>query len=243
MSTERKVVLITGASGGIGSSIALAFAKSGYAVAACCHTNKTAADDVVQRIRCSGGTACAFQGDVSDEADVNRIFEEAEQTLGPINVLVNNAGISVFGLFTDLSLAVWEHVFKVNVTSMFLCCRRALPNMIHAKDGCIINIGSIWGEAGASCEAAYSASKAAVAGLTQALAQEEGPSGIRVNCIAPGLITTGMNSRLTSEEQEAFVQSTALCRAGTPEDVAGAAVFLAESRYITGQILRVDGGW
>ena len=152
-------------------------------------------------------------------------------------MLVNNAGISWQGLFTDMTLSDWQRVMDVNLTSMFLCCRRALGPMIRRKAGCIINISSMWGQQGAACEAAYSASKAAVIGLTQALAREEGPSGIRVNCIAPGVIDTPMNGHLSPEDMEALRDDTPLMRIGSPKEVAKAAVFLWENSFVTGQTM------
>lgn len=184
-----------------------------------------------------------FQADLTAEDQVERLFTECESSLGPVAVLVNNAGISWQGLFTDMTLSDWQRVMDVNLTSMFLCCRRALGPMIRRKAGCIINISSMWGQQGAACEAAYSASKAAVIGLTQALAREEGPSGIRVNCIAPGVIDTPMNGHLSPEDMEALRDDTPLMRIGSPKEVAKAAVFLWENSFITGQTLGVNGGF
>ena len=159
-------------------------------------------------------------------------------------MLVNNAGIAQQKLFTDLTLQDWERLFAVDVTGVFLCCRRALPGMIRRQQGVILNISSMWGQVGASCEVHYSAAKAAVIGLTKALAKEEGPSRIRVNCIAPGVIATEMNAHLTPEDMEDLREETPLLRIGTPADVARAAVFLAsdQASFITGQVLGVNGG-
>lgn len=236
-------VLVTGASGGIGAAIARAFAAGDYGVALGYHRNKAAADALCDELSSAGATVLAVQGDVGNQEQVEELFLTVEDRLGPVNTLVNCAGLSHFGLLTELSLLQWEKLIRVNLTSVFLCCRRALPGMIARKAGCVINISSIWGEAGASCETAYSAAKAGVIGLTRALAREEGPSGIRVNCITPGLIETGMNDRLSAREHAAFAGDTALGRAGLPEEVAQAAVFLAENQYVTGEILRVDGGY
>ena len=233
-----KNVLVTGASGGIGQAIAAAFAQQGYGVAMQYHSQREQAEGLAGKIG-----AKAFRADVSQERDVEALFCAAEEAFGTIHVLVNNAGVSWRGLLTHMPLAEWEHVFAVNTRGVFLCCRRALPSMIRRKEGAIINISSMWGRQGASCEAAYSASKAAVIGLTQALAQEEGPSGIRVNCIAPGVIDTPMNSSLSPADLAALAGDTPLQRAGTPQEVAQAALFLAESPFITGQTLGVDGGF
>lgn len=236
-------VLVTGASGGIGQAIALAFAQKGYAVALHYNTRREGASDLRDGICAAGGRAEIFQADLTREEEVSRLFDQVEAALGPVQVLVNNAGIAWQGLLTDMSLMEWRQVLDANLTSLFLCCRRALPPMARAHTGCIINIGSMWGQQGASCEAAYSAAKAGVIGLTQALAQEYGPSGIRVNCIAPGVIDTPMNAHLSPEDMAALKEETPLMTIGRPEDVAQAAVFLAESRFVTGQTLGINGGF
>lgn len=237
------LVLVTGASGGIGRAIALAFAHKGCVVALHYNTHREEALAVREEVHRLGGCAEVFQADLTQEEQVSRLFRQVEHTLGEIRILVNNAGIAWQGLFTDMSLTEWRQVLDVNLTSVFLCCRRALPSMICRKEGCIINISSMWGQQGASCEAAYSAAKAGVIGLTQALAREEGPSGIRVNCIAPGVIDTPMNIHLSPEDLSALQEETPLLALGTPENVAHAAVFLAENQFITGQTLGVNGGF
>lgn len=236
-------VLVTGASGGIGRALALAFGQAGCRVALHYNTHSGPAMETAKLIVQQGGTAEAFGADLTDEAQVERLFRECEGSLGKVSVLVNNAGMSWQGLFTDMTLPQWQQVMDVNLTSMFLCCRRALPPMIRDRSGCIINISSMWGQQGAACEAAYSASKAAVIGLTQALAMEEGPSGIRVNCIAPGVIDTPMNSHLSDRDIEALREETPLMRIGSPEDIARAAVYLAGAEFVTGQVLGVNGGF
>ena len=236
-------VLVTGASGGIGRAIALAFGERGCAVAVHYNTRQQEAEFIAQAIREKGGQALALQGDLTREADVEELFARMEAELGSADVLVNNAGTAWQGLLTDMSLAQWRQVLDADLTSVFLCCRRALPHMIRQKGGCVINISSMWGQQGASCEAAYSAAKAGVIGLTKALAQEEGPSGVRVNCIAPGVIDTPMNRRLTPQDMAVLREETPLMRIGAPEDVARAAVGLAENEFITGQTLGVNGGF
>lgn len=238
-----KTVLVTGASGAIGRAIALAFAQRGCDVALHYHTRREEALSVREAILAQGGRAEVFPADLTAEAEVNRLFQEVEADFGPTGILVNNAGISWIGLLTDMTLIDWRRVLDGNLTSVFLCCRRALSPMIRAKSGCIINISSMWGQRGASCEAAYSAAKAGIIGLTQALAQEEGPSGIRVNCIAPGVIDTPMNAHLSPEDLAALREETPLMALGRPEDVAHAAVFLAENRFVTGQTVGVNGGF
>lgn len=238
-----KCALITGGSGGIGQALALAFAEKGYGVAINYFQNEAAAKKTAAAICREGGAALAVQADISREEEVEAMFARAEEELGFLEVLVNNSALSHRGLFTELSLAQWERLFAVNCTGVFLCSRRALPPMIREKRGCIINISSMWGQVGASCEAAYSATKAALIGLTKALAKEEGPSGIRVNCIAPGVIATKMNAGLSPEDLAALREETPLERLGTPEEVAQAALFLAENSFITGQVLGVNGGF
>ncbi len=235
---RRKNVLITGASGGIGRAMAEAFAEKGYGVAMACWAHPQRAQDVANRIG-----ARVFACDITREEEVDALFSAAEEAYGFIDAVVNNAGVSWRGLLTDMTLEEWERVFAVNTRGVFLCCRRALPAMVRRKRGAILNISSMWGQQGASCEAAYSASKAAVIGLTQALAQEVGPSGIRVNCLCPGVIDTPMNASLTPGELGALAEETPLGRMGTPQEVAQAAVFLAENTYITGQSLGVNGGF
>jgi 3-oxoacyl-[acyl-carrier protein] reductase len=176
---------------------------------------------------------------------VQRLFAKAEATFGSVNLLVNNAGIAHFGLLTDISAAEWRRIFATNVDGAFFCTQAALPNMIHQKSGCIINISSIWGLVGASCEVAYSAGKGALIAMTKALAKEVGPSGIRVNCVAPGVIDTAMNSALSTADMDALLDETPLGMLGHPEDIAETVAFLAsdKAKFITGQIISPNGGF
>ena len=240
-----KTVLITGASGGIGSACVRLFAAEGYKVAIHYNTDKAAADKLKDELHGIGCEAVSVWADLRDEAAVNGMFAEIEAQLGEVDVLVNNAGVSQQKLFTDTTLADYDYVFGVNTLGTVNCCRAALPSMIRRKSGRIINISSMWGVSGASCEVLYSASKAAVIGFTKALAKEVGPSGITVNCIAPGVINTKMNKNLTEEDMAVLSDETPLCRIGEPEEVAQAVAFLAseKSSFITGQILGVDGGF
>ena len=190
-----------------------------------------------------------MQADVNagtdNEATVANVVKQAIDTFGRIDVLINNAGVASQGLFTDISDIEWNEVLDVNLNGVFNVTQAVLPYMIRQKSGSIINISSMWGQVGASCEVAYSAAKAGVIGLTKALAKEVGPSGVRVNCIAPGLIETGMNQELTLEDVAAIVDVTPLGRIGSTNDVASSALFLAsdESSFITGQVLGVNGGY
>ena len=230
-------VLVTGGSRGIGREICISFAKAGYDIAFCYQKDEKGAKETLELIRKAGGEASVFCCDVSDEQQVERMFS----SVFGLEILVNNAGMASFGLIQDMSLCEWNRVFSVNMTGAFLCTRAAIPKL-RSRGGCIINVASMWGEVGASCEAAYSASKAALIGFTKAAAKELGPCGIRVNAVSCGMIETQMNSRFSAEEVATFTESIPLKRQGSPEEVARAVCFLAENRYITGEILRVNGG-
>lgn len=231
-----KKALVTGASSGIGAAAALALAKDGMDVTVNCSKSKEAARRVADA--CGGHV---FLADVSDSLQVSRMFDAT----GGADVLICNAGMSEYGLFSDISDESWDRLFAVNVGGVKNCIRAALPNMISKKRGCIVIISSVWGIYGASCEAAYSASKAALIGLTKALAKELGPSGIRVNCVAPGVIDTPMLDGFSSEDLADLTQRTPLGRLGRPEDVADLISFLCSDRaeFITGQVIGVDGGF
>ncbi len=242
----KHTILVTGSSRGIGRAVAERFAREGHRVALHCHERRAEADALCASLAAGGCSVMAVQGDVADEADVDRLFAQVRERFGPVDVLVNNAGIAPpEQLLTDCTAALWDRVFAVNVRGAFLCCRAALPDMIRKKRGSIVNVSSVWGVVGGSCETPYSASKAALIGLTRALAKEVGPSGVRVNCVAPGYIETEMNAALTDAEREAIRQDTPLQLLGTPEDAAAAIAFLAldEGRFLTGQVLGCDGGW
>ena len=238
-----RTALVTGASGGIGQAIARELAQRGWQVALHYFQNQEAAQALEADIRRAGGAAKAYRADLREESQVEALFSQMEKDWGFVEGLVNNAGVAWKGLFTDMTLEEWHGVLDGDLTSVFLCCRRALPPMIRRKRGSIVNVSSMWGQVGASCEAAYSAAKAGVIGLTKALAQEEGPSGIRVNCVAPGVIDTPMNAGLSPADLAALKEETPLQRTGTPEEVAQAVLCLAEQEFITGQVLGVNGGF
>lgn len=237
--------LVTGASRGIGAAIALELAKEGWALAVNYRSSRDAADEVVKKITDEKGVAEAFEADVSDPEAVKRLFSDVSERLGFVEVLVNNAGISHIGLLQDMTDGEISRLIGVDLAGTVYCSREAVKAMIPRKKGSIINIASMWGEVGASCEAVYSACKAGVIGFTKALAKELGPSGIRVNCVSPGLIRTDMNKSLDSETLKELEEETPLLRIGAPEDVAKAAAFLTreEASFITGQVLPVNGGF
>ncbi|MCR5484658.1 MAG: 3-oxoacyl-ACP reductase FabG [Clostridiales bacterium] len=245
MNSCKKTALITGASGGIGSAAAELLARSDFNIAV--HYNKSyeKAYALTDRLLKQGTDACAFMADISEKSEADRLFGDVTERFGGVDVLVNNAGVAHQKLFTDTTDGDFKNIFGVNIGGTVNCCRAAIPYMVHKKSGKIINISSMWGVAGASCEALYSSSKAAVIGLTKALAKELGPSGIQVNCVAPGVIDTEMNKNLTKEDMDALINDTPLSRIGTPRDVAEAILFFASpsSDFITGQVLCVDGGF
>ncbi len=240
-----KTVWITGASGGIGNAAARLFAQEGYQVAAGYRRGKDGAEALCAELRRAGYAAAAFGADLTDPAAVRETLRAIEDAFGGVDVLVNNAGVAGQKLLSDMTDDEWRRMFAVNVDSVFYTCRAVIPQMVRRQNGSIVNVSSVWGVRGASCEAAYSASKAAVIGLTKALAKELGPSGIRVNCVAPGVIDTPMNACFDGEVMASLAQETPLCRIGTPAEAAEAILFLASdrARFITGQTLCADGGF
>ena len=242
---KAKCAVITGASRGIGAAVAERFAAGGWSLALSCRRSAERLEELAARLRREYGVQClTYTGDMGDEACVREFFCQAEEVFGGADVLVNNAGISRVGLLQDMPLSDWEELMRTNVTSVFLCTRAALPFMIHQKSGSVINISSVWGCVGASCEAAYSASKGAVNAFTQAMAKELAPSGVAVNAVACGAIDTEMNACFTTEEREAIAEEIPAGRFGLPAEAAELVWALAaQSPYLTGQIIRLDGGW
>jgi 3-oxoacyl-[acyl-carrier protein] reductase len=236
----EKVVLITGGSRGIGACAVEKFSSLGYKVAFTYLNSETKAQNL--SAKCG---AMAIKADMSISADVANAVETVLKAFGKIDILINNVGISEFALLTDITDEMWQKMINTNLSSAFFVSQTVLPDMVSQKCGRIINIGSMWGKTGASCEVHYSASKAALRGLTMALAKELGPSGITVNAIEPGVIKTDMNSALDEETMSELCDETPLCRLGEPEDVAELAYFLASDKasFITGQIIGVDGGF
>lgn len=240
------VVLVTGGAGGIGSEISVYFARRGYDVAIQYNSGRERAEQLATEIRSTFKVkAVAVGADFEDEKSVCDMFEEVVKTLGAPDVVVNNAGISEQRLFTDVTPQEWQRMVNVNMSAAFYICQCAAPYMIKKQKGAIVNVSSMWGISGASCEVAYSATKAGIIGMTKALARELGPSGIRVNCVAPGVIETKMNAVHSEETMKELAEETPLCRIGKPEEVAAAVYFLAseEASFITGQTLCVDGGF
>ena len=235
-----KTVLITGGSRGIGRAMVELFSANGYAVA---FTYNNSEDAALTLAKTCG--AVAIKADSSVEADVINAVNVARGKLGDIECLINNAGISSFSLFTDLTLEEWNRCLDVNLTGAFLYSKAVAPLMISAKRGRIINITSMWGIVGSSCEVHYSTAKAALIGMTKALAKELGPSGITVNAIAPGVVDTDMNSALSEEDIEALKDETPLMKVGAPGDIASCALFLASegASFITGEVMNVSGGY
>jgi len=226
-------VFITGASRGIGFETAVQFAKNGYKVFALWHNAPENLENVSEL------DITAVQGDVSSLASMQNVHG----IIGDVDILINNAAISHFGLVTDLTESEWDNTMNVNLKSVFNTAKVFLPGMINKKQGKIINISSIFGVVGGSCEVAYSTAKAGIIGFTKALAKEVGPSGIQVNCIAPGVIATEMNKRLSSEDLAALADETPLGRIGTPEEVARLALYLADDTFITGETINIGGGF
>ena len=239
-----KTVLITGGSRGIGAAAARAFAQAGWKVAINYCRSAQAAQALAAELCAQGGQALVVPGDVAVRSQVVQMVETVRKELGDPDLLINNAGISQQALFTDLTEEDWDRMFAVHVKGAFHCCQEVLPAMIRRHSGQIINISSMWGQVGGSCEVHYSAAKAALIGFTKALAKEVGPSQVRVNCVAPGVIATEMNGHLSPADLEALREETPLETIGTPEDVASLLVFLAsdQARFITGQVIAPNGG-
>ena len=242
----KTTVLITGASRGIGAECARTFAKNGYNVAINYFRSEKNALDLKAEINDGGGVAEIFKADVSDEKQVEEMISAVVKRFGKVNVLVANAGVSKSGVFSDMTQSDYDKIFDTNVRGMFNVVKGVLPHMYERESGSIVTISSIWGQTGGSCEVLYSMSKAAIIGMTKALAKEVAPMHIRVNSVSPGAIDTDMLSGLTDEEKEYFIMQTPLNRLGEPKDVADAVLFLADddkSSFITGHVLSVNGGY
>ena len=241
---SKKTVLVTGASRGIGKAIAVKYAKKGCNVAVNCIHSEERLSQTRREIESYQTECLAFLGDMGNPADCQALFKKIRKQFGGVDVLVNNAGISYIGLLQDMTSDDWDRIVRTNLTSVFNCCRLAIPYMVEKKCGKIINISSVWGVAGASCEVAYSATKGGINAFTKALAKELAPSGIQVNAIACGAIDTEMNHFLNQEELIDLIDEIPAGRLGKAEEVADLAYHLGyKDSYLTGQVIGLDGGW
>ncbi len=241
----RKTVIITGASKGIGAATAILFARKNHNVVINYNDSYQSAKLLTSSLSEQGYPVMMIKANVANKLETDLLIKETVYKFGSVDVLINNAGISFTGLITDTDEYDSDKIFDVNLKGVYNCCKSVVPTMVEQKSGKIINISSMWGQTGASCEVAYSASKAGVIGLTKALAKELAPSGITVNAIAPGLIDTTMNSNISVEDLDAFVEEIPLGRMGNADEIAAAALFLASNGadYITGQVLGINGGY
>ncbi len=241
----NKTVVITGASRGIGRQTAIDFAKLGYNVVVGYNRDEKNALNLIKELRCFNSNIICLKADISIDSEARGLILSAIDEFGHIDVLVNNAGISQQKLFSDITKLEWDKMFNTNIGGCFACTQEAVKDMLKRKNGKIINISSIWGISGAACEVHYSASKAAIIGFTRSLAKELGPSGIQVNCVAPGVVNTDMNKHLSSDSINDLIDQTPMQRLGTPEDISNAILFLSseKSDFITGQVISPNGGF
>ena len=240
---NKKVALVTGGSQGIGASIVRTLARKGYSVILNYNKSEEAARNIQTELQESNINIDIYKADVSKHIEVTKLINYCIEKYHRIDVLINNAGISQTKLFTDISDIEWNHMLQTNLTSAFYAIKDVLPCMIHNKSGLIINISSIWGIVGASCEVHYAVSKAGLDAMTKSLAKELGPSNIRVNSIAPGIIDTNMNSNLSKEYITNITEEIPLGKVGNPESIAKCVVWLIEDNYTTGQVISINGGW
>ena len=239
----KKIIVISGASRGIGENIARKLAEDGNTIIGTYNNSADNANEIKKDLEKRNISIDFFKADVSKRDEVKKLIEYVLKKYGKIDVLINNAGISQIKMFKDITDTDWEKMMQTNLFSVFYMIQESLENMIQHKDGCIINISSIWGITGASCESHYSASKAGIDALTKSLAKELGPSNIRINSIAPGIIETKMNEHLKKEEIEKIKEEIPLERCGKPEDISRCIEWLIEDKYVTGQVISVNGGW
>ena len=238
-----KVVIVTGGSRGIGKAIVENLARQNYKVILNYNKSEECAKQIKNELKLEGYEIEIFKADVSKMNEAKKLIDFTLDKYKKIDVLINNAGISQVKLFTDITEKDWENMIANNLSSVFYMCNLAVPNMIHNKSGCIINISSIWGIVGGACETHYSASKAGIDGLTKALAKELGPSNIRVNSVAPGAIDTQMNKDVSEEEWKQVIEETPIRKIGSPQDIAKCVNWLIEDEFTTGQVISINGGW
>ena len=243
MQDKQKIAIVTGASRGIGREVAKELAESGITVIANYNKSEEEAKKLQQELEEQNFKLEIFKADVSKREDVKKLVEYTIKKYGKIDILINNAGISEYKLFTDETDEDWDKLINTNLYSAFAMSQEVIPTMVHNKKGCIINISSIWGIVGGSLEVLYSISKAGLDGMTKALAKELGPSNIRVNSIAPGMINTKMNSKFTEKEIEEIKEEIPLERLGDPQDIAKCVKWLIDDNYTTGQVISINGGW
>ena len=241
----EKIALVTGSSRGIGRAVARELARQGWRVCVNYRVRQDCAESLAAELAAEGHAIMTYQADVSQRQQVQAMVRAIQEKWGPVSLLVNNAGVAGQARFQDVTDEMWHRYFSTNVDGAYHAIQAVLPAMLHAHEGCILNISSIWGQRGASCEVAYSATKAAIIGLTRSLAAELAPSHIRVNCVAPGVIRTDMLNELPPELLPELAQQTPMGRLGRPEDIAAAVAFLADpaADFITGQVLTCDGGF
>ncbi len=238
-----KVAIITGSSRGIGREIAKTLARKGITVVANYNKSEEAAKELKQELEEEGIKIDIIKADVSKREDAKKLVEFTLNKYGKVDILINNAGISEYKLFTDETDEDWNKIINTNLYSAFAMSQEVIPNMVHNKSGCIINMSSAWGVVGGSLEVIYSVSKAGLDGLTKALAKELGPSNIRVNSIAPGMIYTKMNEKFSKEELKEIEEEIPLGKIGKPSDIAKCIEWLLEDEYTTGQVISINGGW
>ncbi len=243
MQDKQKIAIVTGASRGIGREVAKELAESGITVIANYNKSEEEAKKLQQELEEQNFKLEIVKADVSKREDVKKLVEYTIEKYGKIDILINNAGISEYKLFTDETDEDWDKLINTNLYSAFAMSQEVIPTMVHNKKGCIINISSIWGIVGGSLEVLYSISKAGLDGMTKALAKELGPSNIRVNSIAPGMINTKMNSKFTEKEIEEIKEEIPLERLGNPQDIAKCVKWLIDDNYTTGQVISINGGW
>ena len=239
----KQVAIVTGASRGIGREIAKKLARKGIKVIANYYQSEQAANELKKELEEEKIEIDIIKADVSKREEARKLVEHVIKTYGNIDILINNAGIAEFREFTKISDEDWDRMLRINLNSVFIMSQEVVENMIHNKKGCIINISSIWGMVGSSCEVHYSTAKAGINGMTKALAKELGPSNIRVNAIAPGMIDTDMNQDMSEADIEEIRKQTPLGRIGTPKDIAQCVLWLVEDEYTTGQVISPNGGW
>ncbi|AHF06479.1 elongation factor P 5-aminopentanone reductase [Desulfitobacterium metallireducens] len=240
----KKTVLITGGAKGIGRATAEVFAENDFNVVINYLSSEKAAQSFASELKERGLSVLVLRADITSKVEVEKMFEEAYRTFGTIDILVNNAGISHYSLFPEITEAEWDRMINVHLKGMFNCCKQVVPDMIRKKQGKIVNISSIWGMVGASCEVSYSTAKAGMIGFTKALAKELGPSNIQVNCVAPGVIETDMLNPLSEVDKDLLREEIPLMRFGQVKEIANLVLFLAkqESDYLTGQVISPNGG-